>query len=261
MTMQAISQHDNDTVDVLLRAKANITEDVSKIGYLPLHVAAQFDNAGAVIMLLKAGANVNAVGRNEQTPLMEAIKKRSSRTSSTGTVLAHFAKENVENVHPQEKFMQSLHVERNLATVKALLQGGANVNQGCPMLRNNWGTGHGSTVSPLMKAIDMQVQLLCFLLGTCLLPHATCISDAVFMVHCWAGCRRDAGTNHWRSRRQCVLWSANQLSSDEGSQKEGPRRPPRSTAFRGPRDTRCVELRLSRIVGSTEKGGGEKVPG
>lgn len=261
LTMQAISQHDNDTVDVLLRAKANITEDVSKIGYLPLHVAAQFDNAGAVIMLLKAGANVNAVGRNEQTPLMEAIKKRSSRTSSAGTVLAHFAKENVENVHPQEKFMQSLHVERNLATVKALLQGGANVNQGCPMLRNNWGTGHGSTVSPLMKAIDMQVQLLCFLLGTCLLPHATCISDAVFMVHCWAGCRRDAGTNHWRSRRQCVLWSANQLSSDEGSQKEGPRRPPRSTAFRGPRDTRCVELRLSRIVGSTEKGGGEKVPG
>ena len=102
MTMQAISQHDNDTVDVLLRAKANITEDVSKIGYLPLHVvAAQFDNAVAVIMLLKAGANVNAVGRNKQTPLMEAIKKRSSRTSSAETVLAHFAKENVENVHPR----------------------------------------------------------------------------------------------------------------------------------------------------------------
>jgi len=157
--MQAISQHDNDTVDVLLRAKANITEDVSKIGYLPLHVvAAQFDNAVAVIMLLKAGANVNAVGRNKQTPLMEAIKKRSSRTSSAETVLAHFAKENVENVHPQEKVMQLLHVESNLATVKALLQGGANVNQGCPMLIK---TGVLSRFQPGTNRYSIMVQQSC----------------------------------------------------------------------------------------------------
>jgi len=133
LVMQAICHHDNASLDVLIRAKANITQ--MEKGWLPLHVAAQQDNASAVVMLLEAGANVNAVDYDAVTPLLQAIKKRSSRTSSALT--------GVRSLHDA--------AEQNLDTVEALIQGGANVND-CRKVSGSW-------TSPVIKAIEMQVPL------------------------------------------------------------------------------------------------------
>lgn len=176
LTVEAILQHDHATLDVLLRAKAHINHFGN--GVLPLHVAAHHDNDVAVKMLLKAGANVNAVdrGHDRVTPLLYAIKRPP------------------DIYRPAEDNMRSIHDKRNRDTVKALLQGGANVNQAVrdvtPLLYaitqcslydkrgfdtvktllqggakvNEYGKTSGQWASPLIKAIEMQVRLVyaCF---------------------------------------------------------------------------------------------------
>ena len=66
------TQHsDVEMVDLLLHARANVRA-LNRYGVSPLELAAINGNAGIVERLVKAGADVNAVGVGGQTPLMSA---------------------------------------------------------------------------------------------------------------------------------------------------------------------------------------------
>jgi ankyrin repeat protein len=70
---QAIAQHDLDAAIAALDAGASVSVTDPVGGYTPLHVAAQENQTALVDLLLRAGADPNAVDRHGNGALWTAV--------------------------------------------------------------------------------------------------------------------------------------------------------------------------------------------
>lgn len=114
-------------VKLLLLAGAN-ADSYGKYGGTSLHMAAHMNNADIATLLLAHGADCNALtktGKNEFTPLMEAIKGKADDVMDI--LLKAGADPDARNTNGGTPLHLAV-IEKNSSAVRILLAGGAKVN-------------------------------------------------------------------------------------------------------------------------------------
>jgi uncharacterized protein len=122
----AVRSDDVDTVDLLIRAGANV-KAANREGVTPMQLAAVNGNAAIIEKLIKAGADVNAsLSKFGDTALMLAA--RTGRMDAIKLLLDSGAQVNVVETWGGTTPLMWAVSERNLETVKLLVARGADVN-------------------------------------------------------------------------------------------------------------------------------------
>ena len=122
----AVKAGSSEQVSQLLEADKGVVGQLDDKGMTPLHLAAAAGQLDIALLLLNAGANVNAVTPQNWTPLLEATNQ--GQTEMVRLLLSRGAR-----VDAREKQNRgtSLHIaafQGNLAICRLLLQAGASVN-------------------------------------------------------------------------------------------------------------------------------------
>ncbi|MBQ01887.1 MAG: hypothetical protein CL477_14550 [Acidobacteria bacterium] len=121
----AVHLNDAETVTLLLEAGAAV-DAVNDLGVAPLLIAATNGNADIVTVLLEAGANPNGGPPERERPLMRAAWVGSNAVV-TALLDAGADPNAVESARHQTALMWAVS-ERHSAVVRALVQGGADVD-------------------------------------------------------------------------------------------------------------------------------------
>lgn len=122
----AVRGNDVETVDLLLRAGANIAVR-NREGVMPLELAALNGSAAILERLIKAGADANtALNASGDTPLMMA--SRSGKADAVKLLLDRGAQINTKEKWGDTTALMWAVSERNRDVVKLLIERGADVN-------------------------------------------------------------------------------------------------------------------------------------
>lgn len=125
------------------------TED----GFVPLHMAAAYDQVEAARVLLAAGVDINACGGHQVTPLSIAVQNGSIRV--TEELLQHSPLVDLPNTSGQSPLFAAA-VKGFHKIFQALLDAGANIR--LQQLEQNWTVLH-------LSAIHGQVEIVKEILG------------------------------------------------------------------------------------------------
>ena len=121
----AVYNNDPDAVDLLVRAGAD-AKLANEYGVSPLHLACTNQNADIVAVLLKAGADPNGTKWSGETALMSCAN--TGVTKAVTDMLAHGADVNAKESNQDQTALMWAAAENHADVVKALIDGGADVN-------------------------------------------------------------------------------------------------------------------------------------
>jgi ankyrin repeat protein len=116
---------DTDTADLLIRAGANVNA-VNEFGVAPLLLACMNGNAAMVERLLKAGANPNAVFSTGESALMTAA--RTGNVHAVSALLTHGADVNARESSQGQTALMWAAAENHAAVAQVLIENGADVH-------------------------------------------------------------------------------------------------------------------------------------
>lgn len=128
----AIMYDQIEIAEILIQAGANINlpTNISSIYnikslYTPIHVAIQFNNFKAFVLLMQSGAILTNYDHHTETPLILAVRNNASKISS---ILVQKGAYNLAN-DKEMKTLLSLAIEyNNYKVIKALVYSGANTS-------------------------------------------------------------------------------------------------------------------------------------
>jgi ankyrin repeat protein len=119
-----VLRNDVDSVDVLLRAGANV-KAATRYGVTPLYLACVNGNAAVIEKLLAAGADPNTALPEGETALMTAA--RTGGVPAIKALLAHGATVNVKEGWKGQTALMWAAAENNAEAAKVLIDAGADV--------------------------------------------------------------------------------------------------------------------------------------
>ena len=120
----AVHYEDAETATLLVKAGANVNA-VNRYGVPPLALACANGNAALVRLLVDAGADANATMKGGETVLMMAA--RAGSADAVKALLVHGAKHDVREGHGQTALMWAA-AEGHVPVMEALIEAGADVN-------------------------------------------------------------------------------------------------------------------------------------
>ena len=115
---------DAETAALLVKAGANVNA-VNRYGVPPLALASTNGNAAVVRLLLEAGADANATMKGGETPLMLAA--RAGSVDAVKALLVRGAKHDARESHGQTALMWAA-AEGHVPVMRALIEAGADIN-------------------------------------------------------------------------------------------------------------------------------------
>ena len=121
----AVHGDDREAVDVLIRAGANVNA-VNRYGVAPISLATLNGSAPILESLLEAGANANAALEGGETALMTA--GRTGKIDAIKVLLAHGADVNAREATNGQTVLMWAAAENNGDAIRTLLEAGAELN-------------------------------------------------------------------------------------------------------------------------------------